>query len=154
MERELAQQILEEMLPYLEKMDTENTAILQLLKDKKLTTDEGFATYLQQAGNATNIKWLAARVRIEHLLAGIGKEAEKEKEKDKANQKEAAKHEPKKDDPGKKADQENRGGSASESQPPTHDQKSGENEPGNAQGNESDAGPDKPKPGSDRKRAR
>jgi hypothetical protein len=153
MERDLAKQILEEMLPYLEKIDTESAAILQLLKDKKLTTDEEFATYLEQAGNATNIKWLGARVRIEHLLAGIGKEAEKEKEnaKDREKQKDAGKGEPGKDE-SRKTDQENRGDSAGESQPPKHDQKSAENEPGDAQGNETDAGSDKPKPGPNRKR--
>jgi hypothetical protein len=71
-----AQQAFKELLPYLEALDTQSAAILQLLKDKGLTTDEQFAPYLEQAGNISNVKWLAARLRIEHLLSSIDKDQE------------------------------------------------------------------------------
>jgi hypothetical protein len=77
-----AQQAFKELLPYLETLDTQSAAILQLLKDKGLTTDEQFATYLEQAGNISNVKWLAARLRIEHLLSSIDKDNDKDKEED------------------------------------------------------------------------
>ena len=77
-----AQQAFKELLPYLEALDTQNSAILQLLKDKGLTTDEQFAPYLEQAGNVSNVKWLAARLRIDHLLSSIGKERDSDKDKE------------------------------------------------------------------------
>jgi hypothetical protein len=39
-------------------------------------TDKQLAPYLEQAGNASNVRWRAARIRIEHLLADTEKEQE------------------------------------------------------------------------------
>jgi hypothetical protein len=72
----LAQEVLSEVLPYLEALETKNSAMLQLLKDKGLITDEQFAPYLEQAGNVSSVKWLAARIRIEHLLLPMARETE------------------------------------------------------------------------------
>ena len=74
------EQVLIELFPYLEALETRSTAILQLLKDKGFTTDEQFAPYLEQAGNASNVKWLAARVRMKHLLSSSGKDTTKSAE--------------------------------------------------------------------------
>jgi hypothetical protein len=69
--------VLIELFPYLEALETRTTAILQLLKDKGFTTDEQFATYLEQAGNACDVEWLAARVRMKHLMSSSGKDTRK-----------------------------------------------------------------------------
>jgi|ERR1700676_20077 len=71
-----AQQAFKELLPYLETLETQTAAILRLLKDKGLTTDEQFAPYLEQAGNISNVKWLAAGLRIDHLLSSVEKDKE------------------------------------------------------------------------------
>jgi hypothetical protein len=59
---------LNELFSHLEKLETQNEAILQFLKEKKRVTDKQLAPYLEQAGNASSVKWRAARVRINHLL--------------------------------------------------------------------------------------
>jgi hypothetical protein len=103
MDEKLAHEILDDLIGYLEPLDTQNSAILQLLKAKGIATDEELAPYLEQAGNASNVRWRGARVRIEHLLLGAMKAAEKDSKKDgpKESPKEQAKaleQEPKADD--------------------------------------------------------
>ena|SRR5438874_5528597 len=76
-----AEQVLKELLPYLEAPGTQSVAILQFLKDKGLTTDEQLAPYLERAGNASSVKWRAARVRMEHLFSSTEKGSEKARDK-------------------------------------------------------------------------
>ena len=83
-----AEQAINEMFPYFEALETRSAAILQLLKDKGLTTDEQFAPYLEQAANGSNVKWLAARIRVERLLSSALKE-DKDKDKDTGKAEEA-----------------------------------------------------------------
>jgi hypothetical protein len=64
-----AEQFFEEMLPYLEKLDAQIGAVIQLLKDKKITTDEEFSRYVQKADLASNVRDRGLRVRMEHLFA-------------------------------------------------------------------------------------
>lgn len=73
-------QAFEELFPYLESLETRSDAILQLLRDKDQVTDEQLAPYLEQAGNASNIKWLGARKRIEYLLSSTERDTEKSAE--------------------------------------------------------------------------
>ena len=62
----------------LETLETRSTAILQLLKDKGLAREQELARYLEQAGNASNVRWRAARVRIDHLVSSAVKAAERD----------------------------------------------------------------------------
>ena len=69
MDDKLLQQVFEELLPSLEALDTKCAAILQFLKNKGIATDDELAPYFEQAGNASSVRWRAARVRINHLLS-------------------------------------------------------------------------------------
>ena len=85
MELRTAEEILEELLPPLEALETQSGAVLQFLKDKGITTDEQLAPYLEQARNASNIRWRAARLRINRLLAAVFETAEKSRESNQRN---------------------------------------------------------------------
>lgn len=88
MNNEAMKEVLNELFSHLERLETQSQAILQFLKEKKRVTDKQLAPYLEQAGNASNVKWRAARVRIDHLLepeqqekeAKLGKKPELQKE--------------------------------------------------------------------------
>jgi hypothetical protein len=84
---ESLKEILGELFTLLEAQETHSVAILQFLKDQGIATDEKLAPYLEQAGRASNLKWLAAGIRMEHLLTPIQKETtDGNKDKEKAQQ--------------------------------------------------------------------
>jgi len=64
-------EVLGELFALLEAQETQNAAVLQLLKDQGIATEEKLAPYLEQAGNGSNVKWRAARKRMEYLLTPI-----------------------------------------------------------------------------------
>jgi hypothetical protein len=68
MNNEAMKEILNDLFSHLERLETQSEAILQFLKEKKRVTEKQLAPYLEQAANASNVKWRAARVRIDHLL--------------------------------------------------------------------------------------
>ena len=68
-----AEQVFEELLPYLEILDAQISGVVQLLKDKGLTTDQEFAHYVQCADRGSNVKELGLRVRMEYLFATAAK---------------------------------------------------------------------------------
>ena len=78
MDEKIVQEVLHELFSSLEALETQSSAVLQFLKDKGLANDEEFSPYLERAGNASGVRWLAARVRIEYLLAGAMKAAEED----------------------------------------------------------------------------
>jgi hypothetical protein len=75
---EVAQEILHELFSSFEALDTQCGAILQFLKDKGIAKEEDLAIYFEQAANASNVRWRAAGVRIEHLLSSAIKPAEQQ----------------------------------------------------------------------------
>jgi hypothetical protein len=70
------QEILHDLFSSMEALETQNTAILQFLKDKGIATDEELASHLEQAGNASSVRWRGVRVRADYLFASAIKAAE------------------------------------------------------------------------------
>jgi hypothetical protein len=75
LQTELLKEVLGELFTLLEAQETQSAAVLQFLKDQGIATEEKLAPYLEQAGNGSNVKWRAARKRMEYLLTPIQKEA-------------------------------------------------------------------------------
>src|SRR6476646_8925108 len=67
MNNEAMKEVLNELFSHLERLTTQSEAILQFLKEKKRVTGKQLAPYLEQAGNASNVKGRAAWVRINQL---------------------------------------------------------------------------------------
>lgn len=86
MDEGVVQEILHELFSSFERMETQSSAILQFMKDKGIATDEELAPYLESAGNASGVRWLAARVRIDYLISGAMKAEEEKSEQEKSEQ--------------------------------------------------------------------
>ena len=78
----IVQEILHDLFSSMEALETQNTAILQFLKDKGIATDEELASHLEQAGNASNVRWRGVRVRADYLFSSAIKAAEQAAEKE------------------------------------------------------------------------
>ena len=78
----IVQEILHDLFSSMEALETQNTAILQFLKDKGIATDEELASHLEQAGNASSVRWRGVRVRADYLFSSAIKAAEQAGEKE------------------------------------------------------------------------
>jgi hypothetical protein len=82
MDENIVQELLHELFSSLESLDTQTTAALQLLKDKGIADEQELASHLERAGNASSVRWRAVRVRVDYLLTGAIKTAEREAKKE------------------------------------------------------------------------
>lgn len=84
MDPKITQEILDDLIPSLESLETRSTAVLEFLKSEGIATDEKLAPYFEKAATASNVRWLGVRVRIERLLTAAEKEsADKKADEDK-----------------------------------------------------------------------
>jgi len=81
MDLSLAEEMLDELLPPFEALETQSAAILQFLKDKGIASDDQLAPYLEQARGASAVRWRAVRLRMNRLLTLARKAAEESTEK-------------------------------------------------------------------------
>lgn len=90
MDEQVVQEIVDEVLSSLEPLDTQGAALLQFLKAKGIASDEELAPYLKQAENASNVRWLAARVRLKSLISSAMKEFDTKPAETNAEEKKSA----------------------------------------------------------------
>jgi hypothetical protein len=85
---EPVKEILDELFSLLESLETQTLALTQFLKDQGIAADEKLAPYLDRAGNASSVKWRAARARMQYLLSPVAKKTDdQEKNKNKEPEK-------------------------------------------------------------------
>jgi hypothetical protein len=60
----------------METLETRCAGILQFLKEENYATDEQLAPFMEQAANASNVRWRAARLRMTSLLHSAMKDME------------------------------------------------------------------------------
>jgi|HubBroStandDraft_6_1064221.scaffolds.fasta_scaffold575523_2 hypothetical protein len=77
MNAHVAKELLNELSASLEALEAQSSALLQLLKEKGVITEEQLAPYLEQAGNTSSVRWVAAKVRLERIFQAAEKEEEK-----------------------------------------------------------------------------
>ena len=78
MDSDAVDQVLDELIPFLETLETQSSAVLLFLKAKGMATDEELTPYLEQAGNMSSVRWRAARVRMKSVFSSAIKTAEQE----------------------------------------------------------------------------
>ena len=84
-------EILDELFSLLESLETQSLALTQFLKDEGIATDEKLVPYLDRAGNASSVKWRAARARMQYLLSPVPKQSGDKEDKEKHQNKESEK---------------------------------------------------------------
>lgn len=84
MDAKVVQEMLDELFSALEALETQNSAILQFLKSRDIARDEDFAPFFEEASHASNVRWRATRIRVNHLLANASKANEVVQEKSSA----------------------------------------------------------------------
>ena len=62
-------EIFDEMFTLMQDVETRSVALFEYLQEQGGATDEKLAPYLDRAAGAADVRWRAARARMEHLLA-------------------------------------------------------------------------------------
>jgi hypothetical protein len=115
-------EILDELFSLLETFETQSLALTQFLKDQGIATDEKLAPYLDRAGNASSVKWRAARARMQYLLSPVPKPAS-DTEKDKNKDKKAVPEKPSEEKPSGEKPSTEKAAAEKLAENPPHDQK-------------------------------
>jgi chemotaxis protein histidine kinase CheA len=115
-------EILGELFSLLETFETQSLALTQFLKDQGIATDEKLAPYLDRAGNASSVKWRAARARMQYLLSPVPKPAG-DTEKDKNKDKKAVPEKPSEEKPSGEKPSTEKAAAEKLAENPPHDQK-------------------------------
>src|ERR1700733_2988055 len=113
-------EIFDEMFTLLEDIDTRNAALFEYMKEQGGVTDEKLAPYLDRAAAASDVRWRAARARMEHLLAPKPKSATEVGNDQKAKGASESQSQGKKVESGKsktQGDKEQRGSNADSKEP-------------------------------------
>jgi len=71
-------EFLDELFSALEDLETQSAGVVQFLKDKGLASEAELAPYLEAAAEASEVRWRAARLRMDALLTAAIKDAEEE----------------------------------------------------------------------------
>lgn len=77
MDVDVAKELLNELGASLEELEKQQGAVVQFLKEKGIVSDDQLAPYLEQAGNASSVRWRATRVRLEHVFSTAAEREEK-----------------------------------------------------------------------------
>ena len=159
MDEKNLQEIFHDFIASLEAMDTQNSAISQYLKEKGVVDQKELAPYLERAGNASSVRWLGVRVRLDHLFSSAMKSSEGESatEKDSQPKKEKEAAEPDAKPPSAKEPQEqgrknpetHQNSSAESKSNPADDQNTGQKDavpatPAGEKASDKSDNPDKP----------
>src|SRR3984957_6790046 len=78
--------IFDEGFTLMEDLETRSVAILEYMKEQGGVSDEKLAPYLDRAAAASDVRWRAARARMEHLLAPKPKSATEAGKDEKTNE--------------------------------------------------------------------
>lgn len=62
-------EIFDEVFTLMQDLETRSVAVYEYLQEQGGATDEKLAPYLDRAAGAADVRWRAARARMEHLLA-------------------------------------------------------------------------------------
>jgi hypothetical protein len=62
-------EIFDEVFTLMQDLETRSTAVFEYLQEQGGATDEKLVPYLDRAAGAADVRWRAARARMEHLLA-------------------------------------------------------------------------------------
>jgi hypothetical protein len=111
-------EIFDELFSLLESLETQSLALTQFLKDQGIATDEKLAPYLDRTGNASSVKWRAARARMQYLLSPVPKQSSDKEDKERDKNKE-----PEKPPAEKRSGQKQPTGQQSAENPPTEQNK-------------------------------
>lgn len=62
-------EIFDEMFTLLQDLETRSVAVLEYIKEQGGASDEKLAPFMERSAAASDVRWRAARARMEHLLA-------------------------------------------------------------------------------------